>query len=155
MYCKKVEFWIQRQKTECIARLILKQNSKTKAAARGGIREGGGRPGRGGGRPQSLGRGPYWAPHDTRPIGSILDRKRTLHLVDDSRWLRPDMGVRLDPLENRHNKLSMEYLNAPIGVRMKSCCPFQIAPLLQSESNSETCGIWSLSFHGPKSDVVA
>lgn len=43
------------------------------------------------------------------------------------------MSMRLDPIESRLDKLYTKYLNAPIGVRMKSQRPSQVGTVLQSE----------------------
>ena len=45
------------------------------------------------------------------------------------------MDMRPDPFESRLDKLSMKYLYAPNGVRMKSWQPSQVGAVLQSESN--------------------
>ena len=46
------------------------------------------------------------------------------------------MTLILDPLETRLDKVSMKYLNAQNGVRMKPWRPSQVVAVLQSESSA-------------------
>ena len=56
------------------------------------------------------------------------------------------MDMWLDPFESRLDKLSMKYLHAQIGVRMKSWRPSEVGAALQSESTPrESSPLWILS----------
>lgn len=60
------------------AKLTSKTKPNLKVAAMGVYKRGRGRPGRGGGRPQTLGRAPIGPNLITWPIGPKLEQKRSL-----------------------------------------------------------------------------